>query len=123
MEEVSEHPEKWYGKRMYFDNVWVQGGIKRDPEFGYTVSVLSPNGNRFPAKVTGDKMIFVLPRLTAEDLNKLVSHDSRIEVKIYVKIERGKMMVLEGQRTFPKANIYWVGILADGKVRKILRWR
>ena len=50
MEEVSDHPEKWYGKRIYFNNVWVRGGITRDPEFGYTVSVLSPNGNRFPAK-------------------------------------------------------------------------
>lgn len=123
MEEVSDHPEKWYGKRIYFNNVWVRGGIRRDPEFGYTVSVLSPNGNPFPAKVTGEKMIFVMQRETAEDLNKLVSADSKIEVKMYVKIERSKIIVFEGQRMFPKASVYWVGVLSEGKVQKILRWR
>ena len=66
-------------------------------------------------------MIFVVSRTMAEALNALVSEDSKIEVKLYAKIERGKIMVLEGQRKFARASVYWIGILSDGKVQKILK--
>lgn len=123
MEEVNANPEKWYGKRIYFNNAWIRGGIKRDPEHGYTVSVISPNDTPFPAKVTGEKLVFVVSRSAAEQLNALVQADSKIEVKLYAEIERGRVMVLEGQRTFPRASVYWIGILSGGKVRKVIRQR
>ena len=41
MEEISAHPENWYGKQVYFSGAWVRGGVKRDPGHGYTLSVLS----------------------------------------------------------------------------------
>ncbi len=123
MEEVNRNPEKWYEKRIYFNNAWVRGGIRRDAEHGYVVSVISPNDTVFPAKVTGDNMIFVVSRSMADELNSLVSADSKIEVKLYAEIERGRVMLLKGQRTFARASVYWVGVLSGGKVQKIIARR
>ena len=120
MEEVSGNPSKYFGKRVYFNGAWIRGGIKRDATHGYTVSVISPNNRRFPAKANGETMLFIVPPKLAKDINALVGPDSKIEVKIYVKVERGSIAALEGPKVFARAAVYWVGIVSDGKVQKVL---
>ncbi|MCX7427420.1 MAG: hypothetical protein NTW96_17540 [Planctomycetia bacterium] len=105
-EDVDSSPGQFYGKLVYFDDVGLGAGMTQGAEQGFLLDVTSAAGNRFPARASGDTLVFATQQDVFQQLKQRLAGEDRIRARLYCRIDKGKKMAPGELKTFPKAMVY-----------------
>ena len=105
-EDVDSSPEQFYGKLVYFDDAWLGAGMTQGAEQGFLFDVTSAAGNRFPARASGDTLVFATQQDVFQQLKQRLAGEDHIRARLYCRIDKGKKMATGELKTFPKAMVY-----------------